>query len=350
MRIAGNLDVEVTWARMDAAARRARGEKAPSPDDPRFALPEPVMRKISAAATLLRVFAQSDDDVLWTPRPVDPARMARVEWLPTPRLESGPVPETADVWWGKPSAAAMAANDRAFALRAAAAWKFGVPDAAIVTTLDDLRARADACRSWVAKAPFSAAGRSRALSMDQTSDDAPLRTAERLLSVYGRLRFEPWVRRTRDFGVMGIVRPGLVGIEGSHRLLVDRTGRFTGIEIEQAVPESTARLHVCASIVGHELDLAGYAGPFGVDGYLWTDDSGTERVVALGEVNARLTFGRVARDLATEIRPIVGLGAESPVTLRFGRGAPPPASIPLLLPGSDDDTSAWLEVAPRHGG
>jgi hypothetical protein len=41
---------------------------------------------------------------------------------------------------------------------------------------------------------------------------------------------------------------------------------------------------------------------------------------------------------------------EKRLTLRFGRGAPPDGTISLLLPGADDDTSAWLEVPPRHAG
>jgi len=69
----------------------------------------------------------------------------------------------------------------------------------------------------------------------------------------------------------------------------------------------------------------------------------------LSEVNARRTFGHVAAELAARVRPVLGLNVEDPVTLRFGAGAPPDGTIPLLLPGSDDDTSAWLDVGPRHG-
>src|SRR5262249_36554745 len=114
--IAGNLDVETTWARLDAAARRARGGRAPSPDDPRFALPERVLRKISGLATLLRVFATSDDDELWTPRPVEASRIVRLDWLPSPRLVGGPMPERADLWWGRPTEVAARVNHRSFVL------------------------------------------------------------------------------------------------------------------------------------------------------------------------------------------------------------------------------------------
>jgi len=354
MRIVGNLDVEVTWARMDAAMRRARGEKAPSPDDPRFALPEPVMRKISAAATLLRVFAQSEDDVLWTPRPVEPSRMARVAWLPTPRLESGPVPESADVWWGERTQLAVRFNHRSFTQTQRELGMYPtVQDGegpAVIRTLDELAARAADTRSWVAKAPLSAAGRLRVRGEGGPLGGPTRAQASRLLDLYGCLLFELWFDRTADFGAACSVvgRTHDMGIV--HDLLVDPNGRFLGIATPTRTPppQSLNPLY-CALDVAEGLDLSRYQGPFGIDVFLVRQPDGTERL-RLSEVNARHTFGHVANDLAAKARASLGLDAASPVTLRFGRGAPPPDTIPLLLPGTDDDTSAWLEVPSRHAG
>jgi hypothetical protein len=341
MRIAGNLDVEVTWARMDAAARRARGEKAPSPDDPRFALPEPVMRKISAAATLLRVFAQSDDDVLWTPRPVDPLRMARVEWLPMPRLESGQVPETANVWWGEPTEIAMRVNHRAFV----ASWRperFAATTSKRVRSIDELVACTESLDDWVAKAPYSAAGRLRVRGR-RGPLGAPARTqADRLLELFGELLVERWLERTADLGLT----TGHV----AHRLLVDDAGRFLGIEVDPRHVESEDEFELDDTAENHVWS-AGFRGPWGLDLFGVQGTDGAPKL-HLSELNGRRTFGHVAwalRDRLSDARSELELW-EKRLTLRFGRGAPPDGTISLLLPGADDDTSAWLEVPPRHAG
>ena len=69
---------------------------------------------------------------------------------------------------------------------------------------------------------------------------------------------------------------------------------------------------------------------------------GAARMQPLGEINARMTMGLVARALAERI-----LAEE----LRAGRGARlrvgarhTPAGMPLLFPGEGDTTSATLEV------
>ncbi len=353
MRIVGNLDVEVTWARMDAAARRARGEKAPSPDDPRFALPEPVMRKISAAATLMRVFAQRDDDVLWTPRPVDPARMARVDWLPTPRLESGPVPETADVWWGEPTEVAGRVNHRLFAWQAKVRCRQPrLRGGTIVYDIPSLQRAAsemlgaDGGEPWVAKAPFSAAGRLRVRGVGELEDKQRFQ-AQRLLELQGVLLFEPWMDRIADLGVRGEVRASRASILGIHGIAVDRAGRFTGISWPPGGDaQDGLELGEAARMMGDALRDAGYVGSFGVDAFLYRAGD-ARHLQPISEINARLTFGAVAAAV-TSADPFEE--PSEPVTLRFGSGAPPDGTIPLLLPGTDDDTSAWLETPSRHAG
>jgi hypothetical protein len=359
MRIAGNLDVEVTWARMDAAARRARGEKAPSPDDPRFALPEPVMRKISAAATLLRVFAQSDDDVLWTPRPVDPTRMPDVGWwMPRVRLESGPFPASADLWWGEPSEVAARVNHRFFAWDAKVRIRHPrLPGASLIRSLEDLDRAVgdlqdlDVAAEWVAKAPLSAAGRLRVRGNCGATEVNATIQARRLLELYGLLVFEPWMHRVADFGVGGSVDSSArVEVHGIHGLVVDAAGRFLGIAERAAALDAERGVSIgsVTAAVGGALRDAGYRGSFGVDGYVYRSETDLA-VHCVSEINARMTFGQVANrilDMSRETSEVAA-HAES-LVLRFGRGAPPPDSIPLLLPGEGDDTSAWLETAPRH--
>jgi hypothetical protein len=356
--IVGNLDVEVTWARMDAAARRARGEKAPSPDDPRFALPEAVMRKISAAATLMRVFARDEDDVLWTPRPVDPARMADVPWLLKPRLVSGPVPAEADVWWGQPTEVAARVNHRSLVIEARETGGRAEPDAVMVASINELRRRASGCGPWVAKAPHSAAGRLRVRGARGELTDAARRQAETLLELYGTLLFEPWYERHCDLGVAGHVfvgatpaSPETLDVQETHVLGVDAQGRFQGITVGGyfELPPGRDEAQFPALDVADLLLRYGYRGPFGVDVFL-VACPGVPPRAHLSEINARHTFGHVANALASKVISAFELPTGSRVTLRFGRGAPPPDTIPLLLPGADDDTSAWLEGPARHAG
>ena len=359
MRIVGNLDVETTWARIDAAARRGRGESAPSPDDPRFALPEPVMRKISAAATLLRVFAAlSDDCVLWTPRAVDPSRMALdTFWMPKVRLVSGAMPATADMWWGEPTEVAARVNHRLFAWEAKVRHRQPrLPGGTIVRSIDDLeRAASDFLgragpEPWVAKAPLSAAGRLRVRGAGELAEKERFQ-AQRLLELQGVLLFEPWMKRVMDFGVGGHVFDSHTTIGGIHGLQVDQRGRFTGISDFVAGLDASQGLSigVAAAQAGESLRAAGYFGPYTIDGYAFVAGEGSD-LQCISEINARTTFGDVAAriiDMARDTMPEVA-GAES-VTLRFGRGTPPDGTISLLLPGADDDTSAWLETPARHG-
>jgi len=341
MRIVGNLDVEVTWARMDAAARRARGENAPRPDDPRFALPEPVMNKISAAATLLRVFAQSDDDVLWTPRPVDPSRMAKVEWLPTPRLESGPVPATADVWWGEPTERSARVNHRAF-VASCRPEKYTAAPTTRVRSLDELAALAERTAAWVAKAPFSAAGRSRVRG-GRGPLGAPARSqAGRLLELFGELLVEPWLERTEDLGVAWDGPGGHV----PHRLFVDDAGRFLGIQVDPTRVEEDVEYDLHDTFEDH-LWATGFRGPYGLDLFYARGADGAAKL-HLSELNARRTFGHVAWALRDRVCKTEQELEQTRATLRFGKGPPPDGTIPLLLPGADDDTCAWLDLRNRH--
>lgn len=102
-------------------------------------------------------------------------------------------------------------------------------------------------------------------------------------------------------------------------------------------------------LVWGRLRDAGFEGAYGFDLFRVPVPGGGVRL-HLSEINARRTFGHVAHDLAAKFRALSGIGEAEPVTLRFGKGAPPDGTIPLLLPGTDDDTSAWLEVPSRHAG
>ena len=349
----------------------------------------------SAAATLLRAFAR-DGDRLWTPAPVDPERLAPVPGLPIPVLESGPLsrlppaavlawcetPEAAaerarsgaadldppepdaplaDLLWRLPTAppAVVAAiHHRAFHLALVRELGCALPGARMVASLAELEAHLAAGAAnavggaaggaWVVKAPLSAAGRSRhvAATAAEVADPAVRPRLAALFARHGPLLFEPWLARLDDWGAAAVVTASGVRLLGLHRLLVDDRGRFHGIELAASdeappgLPElDRARLEATAEAVGRALALEGYSGPFGIDAYRIRDPGGEPRLQPLGEINARLTFGFVARALAERLAPSPG----ETVRLAFGR-TPPDGAVPLLRPGADGTAGAWLEL------
>ncbi|MCZ6793726.1 MAG: hypothetical protein O7J95_08950 [Planctomycetota bacterium] len=402
--VVGNLDCEVDFARQAAARRRQSDEEAPPPDDPRFALPGHVMRGISAAATLLRVFAGSDEDVLWTPEPVDPARLAGVPELPAPRLASGSLEEVpaaarilawgetravadlrrsragepgrrapappdggvGDLLWAAPASSAPGArqgNDRAFCLAAAEAAGEALPGARLLRDVADLEGHLEAGGAaeapeerWVLKAPYSAAGRSRLLGRGRRLDEPALRRAERLFALHGDLLFEPWMERLEDFAWSFLVTENDATLLGGHLQSVDGAGRFRGVTVvaagvtagtpplDEALVERRDR---ALGSVGDRLRATGYRGPCTVDAFRYRDRAGREDVQILGEINARLSFGLVARAFVERLRGPCGIDEGTPVTLRLGKSEPSAGVriISLLDSAADDPTAAWLELA-----
>jgi hypothetical protein len=260
-------------------------------------------------------------------------------------------------------------NDRRFCLELAGALGRALPGARTVCSADEL---AEHLRSgafdagggaWVAKAPWSAAGRHRVVASGAEGlRDAELRRRiERLLERSGALVVEPWVERTADYGAAGLVHAdGRVELLGTHRLEVDRRGAFTGVVLEgpapmgpaePADPGEDAALESTLETVGRRLAGAGYVGPVGIDGFTWRDPRGAVHVHPLSEINARLTFGLVARALLERVAAVAAEGPPVSATLRLGRcgegGDAPGGSRSIeLLAATAEAPGAWLEWRP----
>lgn len=389
--VVANLDCEESWA----AARGPRTVRS---------LSAAARRAASSASTLLRALAGSDGAV-WTLETVDPERLAEVPGLPMPRLVGGSLgsldgivrdgfpilawgetfgvralrggggpcpapgglPASARLLWRTaapdPETAARV-NDRRFVLEIELGGS--LPGTRTVESVDALaehlaRGGAEAADgAWVVKAPLSAAGRDRVIGRCPEDLERPevRRRVENLAARRGTLVAEPWVERTADFGVSGLVGPDGLELLGFHRLEVDRVGRFTGVELaaDGTAPRGLSgpehRLLVqTAEGVGEALARAGYAGPFGLDAFRWRERSGALRFHPLAEVNARMTFGLVARVLVDRVRRPLDLAPDARVALRFGRAIPShrPGIVPLVRPGGRGRGTApgsWLEIDP----
>jgi hypothetical protein len=355
--VVANLDCESVWAGGPA-------------------LPAAVASRLALLATTLRVYC-AEDDALWLPAPVDPSRIP-LDAAPRPRLITGPLPPDAVVrlaWAASPErpeqarapgvsserpeqaraqasarpradSIARSVNDRRFAARLAEQLGIALPGARIIASVEELAAHlahggADASPdgSWVAKALWSAAGRDRVRRRGAVLDDATRTRVERLLAVHGALAFEPWMPRLLDVGQGGTVdERGAVTLHPPHRGLVDAGGVVRGIGLDGGAalePAERTQLAAVASAAGDALHAAGYIGPFVVDAFVY-GHGGARVLHPLCEVNARLTFGLVARAWADHL-------AAPSLTLGLGGDAPAGAT-PLVL----DDTGAalaWLSVS-----
>lgn len=334
MLLVANLDCEVEWA------------GAPP-------LPAPVRARIAALGTLMRALAASDDDAIELPAAVDPARMPRVEGFPSPRLVVRGHPSTRSlrdlaqgervVSWGGDAELGRRCNDRRLA-HVIAAQRGAVPaGAAIVASVEELEAHlpattaASPTRAWVAKATICAAGRDRVRRRGAELDAATRIRCGRLLDRGGALLLEPWLERTLDLGQPGEIAGGVVTLAPPHRLLCDDTGGFRGVVIGDApeVAVHAAALAATGRAAGEALASLGYQGRFVVDAFVHRTAAG-EVLRPLVEINARLTFGWIARAWAARL---------GPGTLEVGTGLPPPDAVALLLPSAEDPTSAWFTPA-----
>ncbi len=311
MIIWGNLDCEARWSGA--------------------ALPQRVARRVSAASALLAAFAPEGEPVeIYAPTAVNAARIA----IPDVTMRTG-TPERWDLAWADPDAKDV--NDRRYVLALRDELGLALSGASVVTSLAELErciAATPAGAPWVCKAPWTAAGRDRAHgSGSQVTGE--LRTyIGRMLERFGGLVFEPWLDRVLDVGVCGHVdRDGNVRVEAAHTLLSSARGAFVGIDL--ALPPLADGDHDLvqrtAAHCGRWLLGRRYVGPFAIDSFVYRDDHGGHVLHALCELNARHTFGHVARALAARFGTRV-----------LGFGAPPAGARVLVAAGDDDSVAAWV--------
>jgi len=369
-----------------------------------------LMQRLSATGTLLRVFCHGSDR-LWTPLPVNSSCLPEVAGCEAPRLIHGKPPqqqpdEQLVPWMASPvgecvpeSALALGRRvcHRRFGLELCDLWDLGLAGARRLTSVAELHdhladggARAAPDGRWVLKPPYSAAGRGQLLSPAGLAQAAPAwqQRVCKAFELHGELLFEPWLDRVHDLGCRGEVRGGEVHVLGMHGLVVGPSGAFAGIVVaspgvagkaayppargapaegaDQAIPgltdEVAERLADVTRRVGQALVDAGHEGPFGVDAFTHRQPNGQVVLRPLCEINARMTFGRVAAEWMNLLAPFASapgrlLFARGPLdeavaqrraTMGGGAAATEPRVIPLLTPDpahGRGGTSAWLELA-----
>jgi hypothetical protein len=197
----------------------------------------------------------------------------------------------------------------------------------VITRIDELELAGE----WIAKLPWTAAGRDRCRGRGAPTPDQRTRL-ERLLAVCGALVVEPWCERIVDVGVCARVDAhGVVTARPPHGLLTDPRGGFLGIDLAgaQLEPAEHAQLATMVAAAGAAIAGTGYVGRFAIDAFAYRVD-GERRFHPLCEINARTTFGWVAWAFAARAQ-----------TTRLGFGEPPAGARVLIAPGSDRVT-AWI--------
>jgi hypothetical protein len=306
--ILGNLDCEATWG----------GRQ----------LPLHVARRVSASAALLGSLAPEGEAVtVYAPADVDPARIH----LPNVTMQVG-TPSRWDLAWADPGA--KAANDRRVALALTAQLEVTLRGARAISSLAELDAHlaTTAPGRWVCKAPWTAAGRDRAHGEGAALTGELRVYIGRLIERFGAVLFEPWLDRVSDLGVCAqLGRDGRVTAEAPHTLHSDARGAFVGIDLREPAlrDDDRALLTDTVDAAGSALHCLGYAGPFTVDAFLYREGKALQ-LHPLCELNARHTFGHVARALGARLG-----------TRTLGFGPPPPGARVLIAPSDADPTTAW---------
>lgn len=318
-----NLDIEARWAG--------------------GSLPGNVSKRVSLYGALVAALAAGDDLEIWTPAAIEPRRIVG---MPPATYRVGR-PARSDLAWASDTPAARATNDR----RLVHTLGLALPGAFIASDISDIERACNGVgprsetetssanrdgvgprhgsSTFVAKAPWTAAGRDRMRWTGALASDK--RTyVERLLARQGAVVVEPWCERVLDVGICARVDgAGTVTVESPHGIVVDARGGFVGIDTGVPALEAAERdaLEAAVHRVGPALAKLGYRGPFALDAFVYLVE-GKRRFHAVCEINARHTFGFVAKALGVRRLMLAG--------------TPPPDARLLITPG-DDGVCAWVE-------
>lgn len=221
----------------------------------------------------------------------DPAwrGMTGAAWCPTPRALRALTRASAVVPAAPSAEVLRAANHR----RLMDGRLEGLPGARYVTTHAQYEAAVrvgSPTGAWLLKRAYSYNGRGRCRWREDADDPHVARWVDAALATGEGVQVEPEVTRTLD-----VAQHGELTREGEVRwgaLTVQRCDAFGAWEATEPAPDGTLSpdesraMDAALRAVVAALRAVGYWGPFGVDGYRWTDG-----FVPCCDVNARYTMG-----------------------------------------------------------
>jgi hypothetical protein len=191
-------------------------------------------------------------------------------------------------------------NGRAFAASLGAA----LPDAAFVTTMEELAARlarapepAGIGARWRVKRAWGMAGRGQRILAPGTSESRSAGDREFLRAglAEGGVQVEPDVTIEIEYAQHGVLEPsGGLRVGALVRQRCDARGAWLSTE---AIDDAAAHGEVAARLgdelrrVARALHEAGYFGPFGLDAFTYRDLAGALALQPRSEINARYSMG-----------------------------------------------------------
>lgn len=225
--------------------------------------------------------------------------------------------------WCRESVALMRKLDKSAEAKAEVArrvnsksWCADLAEALVCRSVDKVRERvAGMDGPAVVKAPHGASGRRNRLWSEENAS-----WVQRMLGAQKEVVVERWhEQRLFDFSVhydmserdglrkLGFVR--LENTEGGQFKAVERRAKFlegTDPAVSRFLMERPAkRLGLYDDELRETLETRlrkeGYAGPVGIDAFVYADDDGTLRLRSVCEINARFTMGRVVLELAKKL-------------------------------------------------
>ena len=184
-------------------------------------------------------------------------------------------------------------NDRAFSAKLGQCLA-GARFVRDMNALEQQLAHASPTGRYVIKRAFSFAGREQRRVQDGLLDPSTRGFCERSFARGEGLQIEPWVERLGDFSRHGYLsRTGELAIGPTREQRCDRFGRFLGVHTgPAAVTEAEAEIFAAElQRTAAALTLAGYFGPFGIDGFRYRTSDGWTVLNPRCEINARFTMG-----------------------------------------------------------
>lgn len=170
------------------------------------------------------------------------------------------------------------------------------PHARLVSSVAELdEAIAECPYPWVAKHPFGVSGRERIKGHAAELTEDQRRWAQRQFDASWELVFEPWAEVEREFSLQYELLDGRAQLVGVLELITDSQGTHRG---HRSLPEGSGHevLLPPATRAAERIAALGYVGPVGVDAFIARlDDKVVHRPIT--EINARVTFGRLALEL-----------------------------------------------------
>ena len=185
-------------------------------------------------------------------------------------------------------------NSRLFSSHLEKGFGCGPEGVIRVTSLAELQLASETIRDAIVKSNFGQAGRGR---FRGSSAQELIAWGTRILADQGGIVIEPPLEKVIEFGCQWIIFPdGSIQFLGATELLSNRNGSYLGTRVNGA-ERTSGRLRGIVEVQLQALERirdCGYFGPVGIDAMVYRDETGTERVRPLQDINARWTMGRIA--------------------------------------------------------